>query len=89
MDGSRGSIVRGTVIRDAGSHAYVTHMSHGITIEDSISYNTFDEAYWWDSGDESHDVVYDRCVAALVRYDPAYRGYRLTGFQLAHGDCAT
>lgn len=86
MDGSRGSVVRGTVVRDAGSHAYVAHMSHGVTFEDSISYNTFDEAYWWDLGDESHDVVYDRCVAALVRYDPAYRGYRLTGFQLAHGE---
>lgn len=85
MDGSRGSVVRGTVVRDAGSHAYVSHMSHGVTIADSISYNTFDEAYWWDSGDESHDVVYDRCVAALVRYDPAYRGYNLAGFQLTNG----
>ena len=71
MDGSRGSIVRGTVIRDAGSHAFATHMSHGVTIQEGISYNTWDEAYWWDPGDESHDIVYDRCVAALVRYDPA------------------
>ena len=85
MDGSRGSVVRGTVIRDAGSHAFATHMSHGVTLQDAISYNTWDEAYWWDPGDESHDIVYDRCVAALVRYDPAYRGYGLTGFSINQG----
>jgi hypothetical protein len=85
MDGSRGSIVRGTVIRDAGGHAFATHMSHGVTLQDAISYNTWDEAYWWDPGDESHDIVYDRCVAALVRNDPAYRGFRLAGFHINQG----
>jgi hypothetical protein len=85
MDGSRGSTVRGTVVRDAGSHAYAAHMSHGVTIADSISYNTFDEAYWWDPGDESHDTVYDHDVAAIVRIDPEYRGYNLTGFMINQG----
>jgi Domain of unknown function (DUF4082) len=85
MDASRGSVVRGTVIRDAGGHAFATHMSHGVTLQDTISYNTWDEAYWWDPGDESHDIVYDRSVAALVRNDPAYRGFRLAGFQINQG----
>jgi hypothetical protein len=85
MDGSRGSTVKGTVIRDAGSHAFATHMSHGVTIQDAISYNTWDEAYWWDPGDESHDIVYDRSVAAIVRVDPEYRGYGLTAFSINQG----
>jgi hypothetical protein len=85
MDGSRGSIVRGTVVRDAGSHAFAAHMSHGVTIADSISYNTWDEAYWWDPGDESHDTVYDHDVAAIVQVDPDYRGYNLTGFMINQG----
>jgi hypothetical protein len=85
MEGSRGSVVRGTVVRDAGSHAYAAHMSHGVTIADSISYNTWDEAYWWDPGDESHDTVYERDVAAIVQIDPAYRGYNLTGFMINQG----
>jgi hypothetical protein len=84
-DGSRGSIVRGTVVRDAGSHAFVPHGSNGITIADSISYNTFDEAYWWDPGHTSDDTVYDHNVAALVQTDPEYRGYELAGFFIAEG----
>ncbi|QSQ19439.1 DUF4082 domain-containing protein [Pyxidicoccus parkwayensis] len=85
MEGTRGSVVRGTVVRDAGAHAFASHMSHGTWIQDSISYNTFDEAYWWDPGDESHDIVYERCVAAIVRTDPEYRGYNLTGFMVNQG----
>ncbi|MCE9674029.1 DUF4082 domain-containing protein [Myxococcus stipitatus] len=38
-----------------------------------------------DAGDESHDIVYDRCVAAIVRVDPEYRGYNLTGFMVNQG----
>jgi hypothetical protein len=86
MDGSRGSVVRGTVVRDAGSHAYAAHMSNGVTIADSISYNTFDEAYWWDAGDTSDDTVYDRDVAAIVQNDPEYRGYNLAGFMINEGE---
>ncbi len=85
MDGSRGSVVRGTVVRDACAHAYAAHMSNGVTIADSISYNTWDEAYWWDPGDESHDTVYDHDVAAIVQIDPDYRGYNLTGFMINQG----
>jgi hypothetical protein len=94
MDGSRGSVVSGTVVRDTASHAFVAHMSHGVTFDSTVSYNTFDEAYWWDPPGErypeppdnfSHDIVYQNAMAAKVHYDPEFRGYRLTGFFLGTG----
>jgi hypothetical protein len=92
-NGSKGSLVEGVVIRDAGSHAFVPHLSNGITFRDCISHDTYEDAYWWDDppdtrtqGDPSHDILYDRCVASLVRHDPPYRGYRLTGFFIGRGN---
>jgi len=91
-EGSRGSRVTGTVVRDAGSFAFVPHRSHGITFRDTISYNTMEGAYWWDgaednrdAGDETHDTLYDRAVAAKVRTDPDFRGFRLAAFSLMQG----
>jgi hypothetical protein len=89
-DGSRGSQVIGSVVRDTGAHAFVPHLSHGVTFHDTVSYTTYDEAYWWDlafgaPGDETHDTVYDHALAARVLVDPPYRGYRLNGFTLAQG----
>lgn len=91
-DGSRGSQVIGTVVRDTGAHAFVPHLSHGITFHDTVSYTTYDEAYWWDlspdtiaPGDETHDTVYDHALAARVLSDPPFRGYRLGGFSLGQG----
>jgi hypothetical protein len=92
-DGSRGSLVDGVVIRDTGSHAFVPHLSNGITFRDCISHNTFEDAYWWDGapdtrtpGSPSHDILYERCVASMVQNDPAFRGYTLTGVVLGRGD---
>jgi hypothetical protein len=57
-------------------------MSHGITFTDCISHNTFEEAYWYDPNrsrrrksraPRTNDVLYDRCVASLVRTDPPFR----------------
>ncbi len=82
-DGSRGSIVEGVVVTDAGNHAFVTHASHGVTLRDTIAYNTVGTAYWWDPttrvnrGNESHDVTYERVVAARVSEGG--------GFQLGEG----
>ena len=91
-DGSRGSVVKGTVVRDSGGHAFVPHTSHGVSFVDCISHNTFEEAYWWDgapdtrtSGARTDDVLFLRCVASLVRSDPDFRGYRLAGFALGRG----
>jgi hypothetical protein len=92
-DGSRGSVVDSVVIRDAGSHAFVPHLSHGITFRDCISHDTLEDAYWWDGapdtrtdGPPSHDIRYDRCVASLVEYDPPFRGFTLAGFFLGRGN---
>jgi hypothetical protein len=92
-DGTRGSRVFGTVVRDCGSHAFVAHESHGITYDSCISHDTFDDAYWWDPrpaqrqpSPMSHDIVYRACVASLVKTDPKSRGFRLCGFNLRAGD---
>lgn len=92
-DASRGSVIRGVVVRDAGAHAFVPHMSHGVTFVDTIAYDVFEAAYWWPpvaeanaTGPETHDTLYLRSVAALVKDDPPFRGHRLSGFFLAAGE---
>jgi hypothetical protein len=95
-DGTRGSGIHGVVIRDCGAHAFVAHESHGITFDSCISHDTFDDAYWWDprpaqreAAPKSHDIIYQSCVASLVKSDPVSRGFRLCGFNLREGDnCA-
>jgi hypothetical protein len=92
-DGSRGSQVVGTVIRDAGSHAFVPHMSHGVSFQDTIAFNTVEDAYWWDgapdtmtTGSETNDILYDHVLAALVKAgSSAQSAPRLTGFNLGGG----
>jgi Bacterial Ig domain/G8 domain len=85
-NGTRGSVVDGVVVRDSGSHAFVPHMSHGITFRNTISYDTFEEAYWWDDFTITNDALYDHTIAALVRSDPSWRGYRLSGYELTRGN---
>lgn len=103
-DGTRGSVVEGVVVRDAGNHAFVAHASHGVTFTDCVAYDVLEDAYWWDPpvertdpGNNSDDIVYRHCLAARVRVsedaDPQGR-FELTGFYLASGrgtvaeDCA-
>lgn len=47
-DASRGSILYGVLVRDSGHRAYVPHASHGITIAESVAYETTGESFWWD-----------------------------------------
>lgn len=84
-NGSRRSLVNGVVIRDCGSHAFVPHMSHGISIRNCISHNTYDDAYWWDRPDLTNDTLITDCVASMTRYDPDFRGFQLSGFSLGFG----
>jgi hypothetical protein len=90
---AQGTLIEGVVVRNSGHRAFVVHASHGVTLRDTISYDTFDEAYWWDPdsnqsypANASHDVRYERAVAALVRSDPDFRGYHLAGFWLGQGE---
>jgi hypothetical protein len=89
-DGSRGSQVVGTVVRDAGHHAFVTHISHGVTYQNTIAYNITSDAYWWDPTDQSNDILYDQVVAAKIL--PGGSGVsttphftRLAGIELGSG----
>jgi hypothetical protein len=91
-DGVRGSQVEGVVIRDTGSHAFVAHQVNGVSFRDCISHDTFEDAFWWDGapdtrtpGPPSNDILYERCVASKVQYDPPFRGYTLAGFVLGRG----
>ncbi|MFD8479836.1 hypothetical protein [Kitasatospora sp. NPDC059673] len=92
LDTSRGTVVEGVVVRDAGSHAFVPHNSHGITFRGCISHNTLEDAYWWDGPIDtrtpqgpSDDIAYVGCVASRTVFEPNPRGYRLTGFSLGAG----
>lgn len=91
-DGSRGSVMTGLVDRDSGGHSFVPHESHGTTWTQCIGHNNFDEMFWYDLPPDtftpqapSDDTVFDRCVASLVKVDPASRGFLLNGFQLGNG----
>jgi hypothetical protein len=68
MDGSRGSLVEGNVMRDTGNHSYVPHVSHGIKFLDNIAYNVKETAFWWDPGDSTHDVIYDHNIVANCQF---------------------
>ncbi len=87
-DASRGSIVEGVTISQCGAHAFVPHMSNGITFRDCISHETATDAYWWDPPEledsRTHDTLFERCVASRVLSTPD-EGYRLTGFFLGLG----
>jgi hypothetical protein len=83
MDGSRGSLVEGVVVRDAGNHAFVPHMSHGVTLLDCIAHNSVEDAYWWDKNETSDDTLLLRCVASQTN---AGVDERLTGFRLGRGE---
>lgn len=77
-DGSRGTEVVGTVVRDADHHAFVPHNAHGITFRDTVAYNITSDAYWWDPPPHSectnptcppsasHNITYEHALAAKV-----------------------
>lgn len=97
-DGSRGSIVEGVVVRNSGNSAFVPHGSNGITIRDSVAYDGFEDAVWWDPpgdsvtgrskfkdfGDDSHDILIDHVAVAGLRA-PGPGGYQLSAFTMATG----
>ncbi|HYY78377.1 MAG TPA: Ig-like domain-containing protein [Actinomycetes bacterium] len=92
-DASRGSVVEGVVVRDAGSHTFVAHASNGITFEDDISYNNVEDAFWWDPspnnrdpGDPTDDTVINASIVAKSRGVPDDdRDYRISAFYLGMG----
>jgi hypothetical protein len=83
-DGSRGSVVQGVVVRDAGNHAFVPHRSHGISFIDCVSHNTVEDAFWWDEGDLTNDTLWENCVASLVKIGS--EKFAKAGFLLGAGE---
>ena len=97
FDGSAGSLVENVVVRESGHKAFVTHASNGVTLRGTIAHDVFDTPYWWDRrtgccgynadwDPPSNDITYERAIASLVKTDPPFRGYRLAGFELGHGN---
>jgi len=92
-DGSRGSIVEGVVIRDSGSHTFVAHNSHGITFESDVSYNSVQDAFWWDGGPSTREaglptddtLINASIVAKALGVPDDNRDYRISGFNLGMG----
>jgi hypothetical protein len=95
--GSEGSMVEGVVVRESGHRAFVAHASNGITFRGTIAHDVMQTPYWWDRRDgccgrharwqpPSHRITYERAVASLVSDDPPFRGTRLAGFELGHGN---
>ena len=78
FNGSRGSVVKGVVVRDVGSHAFVAHASHGVKFVDCIAYEAVETPFWWDPEPKSGtlDALYKRCVAArCLRGDANVAGF--------------
>src|SRR5262249_46800222 len=93
-DASRGSLFENVVVRNSGSHAFVAHDSHGVTFRNTISHNTYEDAYWWDAGDgnNTNDVLIDHAVASKVLHrgllvnDDQDGPPRTAGFRLGNGN---
>jgi hypothetical protein len=75
-DGTRGTLVRGVAAIDSRGKVFVPHLSHGITFEDVVSVNSYAEAFWWDKGDKTHDVLVDGLAASGVQMPKEVAGTR-------------
>jgi hypothetical protein len=87
--GSKGSLVEGVVVRDAGNHSFVPHTSHGVTFSNCIAYDVSESPYWWDEGDRTNNTLWEDCIAARVRADNPVAANDLTGFFLGRGTANT
>ncbi len=88
-DGSRGSLVEGVVVRNTGGPAFAVHASHGVTLRNTVAFDTQDVGYWYDPGaaEAPNDTTMDGALAGYVRPTPKQgAGYRLTAFWLGRGD---
>lgn len=83
-EGSRGSLIEGVLVRDAGDHAFVPHHSNGMTFRDTVAYNVQNTAYWWDPDHRTDDTLYERALALEVS-SGRDTGAHLNGFRMAKG----
>ena len=91
-DAAHGTELEGVVAYDGGNHAFVPHLSHGITFRECIAHDLSESAFWWDEAEHdaendhvpANDLVYERCVASLVRPTSGSE-YEASGFVLGPG----
>ena len=90
-----GSMVSGTIVEDSGSHAFVAHMSHGITFSKTIAIDDSETPYWWDvqaneeawlNNDQTDRITYNSTVAADIDTDPQGSIIRLAGYSASCGN---
>ncbi|OQP62011.1 hypothetical protein A3860_30470 [Niastella vici] len=67
-EGSDGSIVDGCVMRDIDNHAYVPHVSNGITMLHNIAFNCTETPFWWDMPDASHRTVWAHNLVVAAKF---------------------
>lgn len=67
-EGSVGSIVDGCVMRDIDNHAYVPHVSSGITMLHNIAFNCTETPFWWDMPDATHRTVWAHNLVVSAKY---------------------
>jgi G8 domain len=92
MSMATGHLVDSLAVHEIGAHAYVPHASHGMTISNCISYNTWDEPFWYDLVNapadkplnDTNNLTLDGDVAAWVNADP-FQAARLAAFVLGGG----
>lgn len=88
-DASRGSLVEGVVLRDVGGAiALDIHRSHGVTVRDTVIYDTNGSHVGWamDGSEPTHDTLLDRVLAAGFAPIPWFRGYAVGLIVLANGE---
>ncbi len=69
-DGSEGSVVDGCVMRDVDNHAYVPHVSNGITMTHNIAFNCMEAPFWWDLPDATHRTVWAHNLVVSPKFVP-------------------
>lgn len=67
-DGSIGSMVDGCVMRNIDNHAYVPHVSNGITMMNNIAFDVTETPFWWDIPEPSHNIQWLHNLVALPKY---------------------
>jgi hypothetical protein len=87
LQSTDGVVVDGVVAHDCGAHVFVAHTSDGITFRNCASHASLGDPFWWDPGEPSEYITYDRCIASDVVQDGRSR-YTTSGFFAARSDQA-
>lgn len=61
-----GQTLLGLAAHDCNGHVFVAHETHRVTFDQCVTGFTKETPYWWDPGEQSQGVVYDKCLAMHV-----------------------